>query len=150
MPFGSADRLPNEVSVGKGAVNLFGAEALRARLAGIAARLNPEALIGAEFIVMEAAEDELFARLEPHFVQSSRTRTSLTDSSSSDAIREIHGMEGRFGTKVWYAKWLRQIDGPSGKPRGRKRVGPNLVLGITQADQRKALTVLGEFLMRGT
>lgn len=136
-----------ELSLSKGAVNLIGVGSLQKRLAGINARLtNPEVPLAGVMEMLQLQEVSLFERLSPHFVQTGRVRDSLVG-LTGDSIREIHGATASFGTRVWYAKFLRKQGGPSGKPRGRKREGPNLVLRLTNADKAAALKAYARYLL---
>ncbi len=129
---------------------MVGLAGARAMLGGISERLsNPTPILEASMRMMEVAEANLFDSLAPHFVKKGDVRASLTEPDARGAIREIHGMEAKFGTSIWYSKFLRKVDGPSGKPRGRKRVGPNLVLKIRAQDRRAAVKALGRYLVRG-
>lgn len=129
---------------------MVGLPEAKALLEDISERLDdPTPLLEGAMKVLELSETSLFDRLAPHFDLTGATRASLTQTDARGAIREIHGVEARFGTSIWYAKFLRKIDGPSGKPRGRKRVGPNLVLKTTAADRHAALTQYGRYLLTG-
>lgn len=142
--------MPTQLSVRRGAIAMYGLPELQERLAGIRDRLaDPLPQMDILFRALEVAETHLFERVSPRFVLTGRTRTSLTEPDGAGAIREIHGVEARFGTSIWYAKFLRKIGGPSGKPRGRKREGPNLVLKLTLTDRRAAIEAIGEYVVRG-
>lgn len=134
-----------------GAIRMIGLPEAKELLEGISARLaDPTPLLEATMQVLELGEVNLFERLAPHFMQTGATRASLTQPDALGAIREIHGMEAKFGTSIWYAGFLRKVDGPSGKPRGRKRVGGSLVLKTRASDRHAALAEYGSYILRGT
>jgi hypothetical protein len=133
-----------------GAMMAYGLPELTEYLSGLELRLaNPTELEAITMKVLEEGERQLFSRLSPRFEDTGATKASLTQPSAEGAIREIHGMTLRFGTSIWYAKFLRKIDGPGRKPRGRKRVGPSLVLKLKASDRRAALEMVGRYVMRG-
>lgn len=120
------------------------------------ALLTPEVALEAEFDVLEQSEETLFASFgDPTYVRTGDLKASLTQRNAAGAIRNAHfggrysvtipGIE--FGTSIWYAKFQRRIGGPSGKPRGRKRYGRNLVLRITPASRRAAVALVREHIM---
>ncbi len=140
--------MPAAESLRTGAAVLIGGEEAVAMLGGLAERMaNPEEIFVGLFKVLELAELTLFHRLAPRFDLTGATMLSLTEADGMGAIREIHGAQAKFGTSVWYAKFLRRIDGPSGKPKGRKRVGKNLVLKITKGDRQAALRTYARYLV---
>lgn len=136
--------MPNQFN---GAVVLVGADEAIARFGGIADRMaNPEEMFVELFKLLELSELALFHRLAPRFDRTGAVMASLT-ADGLGAIREIHGAEAKFGTSIYYARWLKKIDGPSGKPKGRKRVGKNLVLKVTKADRQTALRAYARTLL---
>jgi hypothetical protein len=120
-------------------VEVVGAGKIRNDLMGIADRLlTPGAALEVEFQVLEQAEQLLFDSYGGKYVQTGATKASLTQSEANGAIRRIHADGIEFGTSIWYAKFQRTIGGPSGKPRGRKRVGPSKILKLTPGLRQQA------------
>ena len=141
--------MPQEV------LELIGSRKIRNDLRLISERLitGPEVAMEAEIAVLEQAEASLFATFtDPTYRRTDDLMNSLTQSNAAGAIRRAHwggryaktlpGLE--FGTSIWYAKFQRKIGGPSGKPRGRVRVGPNKVLRFTPATRRAAVELVRE------
>lgn len=142
--------MPKPLSVRRGAITIYGLPEAQAMLGALSKRLaDPVPILEATMRALEQAEVSVFEALSPHFVLSGATRASLTQPDAAGAIREIHGFEARFGTSIWWAKFLRKIDGKSGKPRGRKRVGPNLVLKTTRAQRAAAVRVIAREILLG-
>lgn len=129
-------------------VELVGAEKVHADLARIAERMAlPGPTLELEMRVLEQTEATLFAGYGGKYVQTGATLASLTQSSAEGAIRRIHGASIEFGTSIWYAKFQREIGGPSGKPRGRKRVGPSKILKLTDADRASAARLVMDSIL---
>ena len=131
------------------ALELVGRRKVSNDLRALALRLGePEVALEMEFEVLEEAEKGVFASFsEPSYVKTGATEASLTQSDASGAIRRIHGFSVEFGTSIWYAKFLRKIGGPSGKPRGRKRVGPSLVLKFSASARQAAVRAVADRIM---
>lgn len=136
-------------------LELLGSRKIRNDLRRISEALlvGPEEAMEAEVEVLEQAEASLFSAFsDPTYVRTGDLRASLTQSSAKGAIRRMHwggrysktlpGLE--FGTSIWYAKFQRKIGGPSGKPRGRVRMGKILVLRLTPATRRAAVELVRE------
>jgi hypothetical protein len=60
------------------------------------------------FDIMEESETRLFESWHGKYVDTGRTRGSLTERHHPDAIREMHGPVVNFGTRVEYARYLRE------------------------------------------
>jgi hypothetical protein len=60
------------------------------------------------FDIMEESEQRLFESWHGKYVDTGRTMASLTERHHPDAIREMHGPVVRFGTRVKYARYLRE------------------------------------------
>lgn len=130
-------------------LELLGAGEVSANLRALAERVGtPEVALELEFEVLEAEEKAVFDSFgTPSYVQTGATMESLTQPDAAGAIRRIHGSELEFGTSVWYAKFQRKIGGPSGKPRGRKRVGPSLILKFTPEARVAAIEAVAARIM---
>jgi hypothetical protein len=91
-------------------VDLFSEKAVRT-FEGVAARLI-DMKPGFESIAnrLEEGERQLFDSLGGRYVDTGRTRDSLTQPSGNDAIRSAHHDELIFGTAVPYARFLRKPD----------------------------------------
>jgi hypothetical protein len=105
-------------------------------LEGIARRIaNPTAIMGATaFPALEQAERELFASLGGRYVDTGRTRDSLTTRTHPDAIREVHIDELVFGTSVPYAVFLTE-DEAGGRHTGGSAVlvDPNSIPNLDES-----------------
>ena len=124
-------------------VELVGATKIRRDLAAISERLRaPGQVLETEMRVLEQAEQLVFDGLAPKYVKTDRLRTSLTSPDGRDTVRRVLGNAIEFGTKVWYARFQRTIGPPSGKPRGRKRVGPSKVLKLSAKLRREAAALV--------
>lgn len=147
-----------------GALELIGAGKVRNDLRLLIERLeNPGAVLEAEFDVLEQAEEAIFEGWAPSFDNTGASKASLTQRDATGAIRRIHGSGIEFGTSIWYVKFQRRIAGargdldhplgtggqPSGKPRGRKRTGKNLLLKLTPEARRAAAAIVRERLLEG-
>lgn len=77
------------------------------------------------------------------------TRASLTNSGAQGAIRRAHAHSLEFGTNIFYALFQRKLGGPSGKPRGRTRIGPSLILGLEPQNAAYILAAVDEYLFSG-
>lgn len=129
---------------------LIGVGKIRNDLRTLMERLaTPEAMMAQQIEILEESERAIFEAHGGRYVQTGALRDSLTQSSADNAIRRQLGGTLEFGTGVWYAKFQRNIGGPSGKPRGRKRVGPNQVLRLTPAVRREAVARIRERLYEG-
>lgn len=58
--------------------------------------------------ILEAGEQRQFNRLHGKYVRTGATRASLTQPTANGAIRQAHADELVFGTRIWYAKFLRK------------------------------------------
>jgi hypothetical protein len=100
--------------------SLRGAKHLHETLLGIEMRAT-DTKLAAPFIFaeLEAGEEGLFQRLGGRFVNTGRTRDSLTTAApSKDAIREVTPFSFRFGTRVWYAVFLKKDSTPGQTAKG--------------------------------
>jgi hypothetical protein len=116
-----------------------GAEPAEHDLEGIASRmLNAEPAFTEVERILEHGEQRLFTRLRGRYVDTGATKASLTQPTANDAIRQAHANELVFGTRVWYAQFLR-------KPRSKK----SAVL-VLMPTERKAIrqTVLDHIMGR--
>jgi hypothetical protein len=131
-------------------IEVVGVAKVRQDLAGIAERmLAPGEVLALEMKVLEESERSLFEGYGGEYVQSGATLASLTQSGAEGAIRRVHANSIEFGSSIWYAKFQREIGGPSGKPRGRKRVGPSKILKLTDAERVQAAeTVMARIMGR--
>lgn len=111
--------------------------------------MSPGVALEMEFDVLEAAEQELFDSYGGEYIRTGRLIESLTQRNARDAIREMHGPAIEFGTRTWYAVFQRTIGGPSGKPRGRKRIPPSKVLKLDEKSRQAALESLHEYIIGG-
>lgn len=133
-------------------IELVGSLKIKNDLTDLIDRLvTPGAIFDAEFSILEEAERTIFAAHGGKYVMSGDLKNSLTERDATGAIRRGHGAYGivEFGTSIWYARFQRRIDGPSGLPRGRKRWGPNQVLRITPAARQGAAAALHDYLYAG-
>jgi hypothetical protein len=90
-------------------VDLIGSESAVDRLGRTAAmiRVLPSS-VPEIFDVLEKSEERLFDSWHGKYVDTGRTRGSLTQRHHPDAIRELHGPQLVFGTSVDYARYLRE------------------------------------------
>lgn len=109
------------------------------------------------FAILEQDEQAIFDSLGGRYVETGRTRDSLTLSSSPDAIREaglmgtFGGPHFTFGTRVWYAHFLTETIGPpSGKRGGMKRPQPNAVLHPSLMGGEVLGTTLLNYIVNGS
>lgn len=138
------------VSFGKvTTTTLIGAQKVRNDLREIQLMLlSPDKVLELEFDILEQAEKDLFEQfVDPTYYLSGKLEASLTQRDANGAIRRLHGFAVEFGTSIWYGKFQRTIDGPSGKPRGRRRVGPSKVLKLTPAARQAASRAVMDAIM---
>lgn len=120
-------------------VELVGAGKIRNDLRMLSERLlAPEQALETEMEILEEVESSVFDGFGGKYVDSGRLKASLTERNARDAIRRVLGNTLEFGTRTWYARFQTKIGGPSGKPRGRKRPLPILVLKLTPALRQAA------------
>jgi hypothetical protein len=113
-------------------VELVGAHGTMSHLREIAGRArDPEAALRRVFPIFERAEAELFESLGGKYVRTGATRKSLTEPTAKGAVREVHGTEFVFGSKVWYAKFQGTTGPGSHRP-------PSAILKLTPEMAREA------------
>lgn len=152
--------LPTQV----GALEFVGAGKIRNDLRLLIERLeSPGAILEAEFEILEKVEEGVFEGWAPSFDRTGAAKASLTQRDAEGAIRRAHGTGIDFGTSVWYVKFQRRIAGATGdldhpvgiggertgKPRGRRRTGRNLLLRLTPEARRAAAAIYREALLEG-
>lgn len=131
-------------------VQIEGLDQTQLKMRGFARRIIlPEPALEAGMSILEEGERDLFEALGGKYVQSGDLRGSLTESSAMGAIREAHGQTLSFGSSIWYAHFQRRIGGPSGKPRGRKRVGRSQVLQASRVERAAVREAVLAYVMRG-
>jgi hypothetical protein len=64
--------------------------------------LDPAPGMQKVFPVMEADERAIFGEYGGKYVDTGALKASLTQPEATDALREAHGEEAIFGSKVWY------------------------------------------------
>src|SRR5579875_488560 len=117
-------------------VQVDGLHETSARLRGFARRMVlPQPALEAAIRLLGESESQIFDAWGGEFVRTGATRASLT-SDAAGAVRRSRGQTLEFGTSIWYARFQRRIDGPSGRPRGRKRVGRSLIVKAPTAVRR--------------
>lgn len=133
------------------AVQIEGLSNVQLKLRGFARRMVlPEPALEAAVKIIEAGEEELFAKLGGKFIRTGALRASLTQSDARGAIRRSHGEYIEVGSSIWYAHFQKKIGGPSGKPRGRKRVGKtSLVLKVSKVNRALVRQVVLDYLLAG-
>lgn len=90
-------------------IEAIGVDKTESDLEGIAHRLtHAEPAFMEVARILEKGEQRLFARLGGKYVNTGATRASLTQATANQAIREAHADELVFGTRVWWAKFLRK------------------------------------------
>jgi hypothetical protein len=87
--------------------------------------------------ILEQGEQRHFNRLHGKYVRTGATRASLTQPSANGAIREAHTDQLIFGTKIWYAKFLRKKKKSAVLvllPKERKAITQTMLDHITNGD----------------
>lgn len=152
------------VSAG-GGVELVGADRVQAVFRDLQGRFVSQTKWLAETAmpVLQAGEESIFDSWAPRFdssltgsnssglqygtQQRGQLRASLTDAASPGTwesfgpVRWVGDHALIFGTSIFYARFQRAIGGPSGKPRGRVRTGPSLVLATTPEELEAILNL---------
>jgi len=86
------------------AFDVIGAREIAAKYEARSHRaLMPAPGLEAIYPELEARERELFGEYHGKYVNTGALKASLTQPEGTDALREAHGSEAVFGTKVWYA-----------------------------------------------
>jgi hypothetical protein len=102
-------------------VSLEGIKHLHETLDGIERRAS-DTRLAAPFVFaeLEAGEEALFKRANGLWVNTGRTRKSLTEPEGEDAIRRLlgGGQGFVFGSKVWYAIFLKKDSTPGQTAKG--------------------------------
>jgi hypothetical protein len=132
-------------------VEVEGLDKAQLKLRGFARRMVlPQPALEAGVKVIEAGEEDLFTGFGGKFIRTGALRESLTQSDARGAIRRAHGEAIEFGSSIWYAHFQKKIGGPSGKPRGRKRVGKtSLVLKVSKANRALVRQVVLDYFLAG-
>jgi hypothetical protein len=131
-------------------IDLVGGEKLERDLAGMAERLvNMEPSLRGEIHRLETMETMRFDELGGRFVNTGATRSSLTSSASSDAVREVTPQGLAFGSAVFYARFLVEHPGPVTEKGGLKRPPPSAILKLEPETAAQITQDVGDHVMGG-
>jgi hypothetical protein len=102
------------------------------------------------FRLMESGEEVVFAQLAGRYVMTGTVRRSLTTPAGDSAVRQPIENGVKFGTSIWYARFLTQRIGPATPKGGMKRPPPSAVLRITEKVRADVLRELNTYVTDGT
>lgn len=127
-------------------MKLIGATKARHDLDEIGRKLaNPTSTMRREARMLEVAERGVFASLGGRYVDTGRTRDSLTSEGGADAVRRATPFGLEFGTQVEYARYLTERIGPETPAGGMKRPLPVAVLKLSHEQaERVARDVMND------
>jgi hypothetical protein len=129
-------------------IEIVGTEKVERDLAGMSERLlDMQPVFREEIRMLEAAEAARFDDLGGQYVDTGATRSSLTSSASSDAVRELtpHGLA--FGSSVYYARFLVEHPGPVTEKGGLKRPPPSAILKLEPEQAAQIARDVGDHVM---
>jgi hypothetical protein len=126
-------------------IQAIGVEQTSRDLEGVTHRMvNAEPAFVEVERILERGEHRLFDRAHGRYVDTGATRESLTQPEANGAIREAHGDQLIFGTRIWYAKFLR-------KPgRGRSGKTKSAILVLAPTERKQARETILDYIRGGT
>jgi hypothetical protein len=125
-------------------IQAIGVEQASRDLEGIAHRMvNAEPAFVEVERILERGEKRLFDRARGRYVRTGATRASLTQPEANGAIREAHGDQLVFGTRIWYAKFLRK---PGSRRSGKTK---SAILVLAPTERKRARETILEYIRGG-
>lgn len=99
--------------------------------------------------ILEQSEAEIFAELGGRYVKTGATMRSLTMSKDANAVRKPSAKALKFGTKVWYAKFLVEKPGPPAEKGGLERHPPSAIAKIPEHVGEECARVVQRYIVGG-